>query len=162
APPVATLGPARPDGAPPPRGQPQPALAFAPAPPEVVPVAAQQAGDLSKRVEGLQQQIVVQQKMLQLLQQQMSKLGGPALEELQDKRATLEARSRQAAQRDVDVAQAIDNLTEHIDAEERNGPRLPATLKELFLPMRTNETPLSIYGSFVENFTHFNARPGVF
>jgi hypothetical protein len=162
APPLATPGPARPDGAPPPGGQLQPALAFAPAPPEVVPVAAQQPGDLPKRVELLQQQIVVQQKMIQLLQQQVSKLGGPAVEELQDKVATLEARSKQAAQRDQDVAQAIDNLTEHIDAEERNGPRLPATLKELFLPMRTNESPLSIYGSFVENFRQFNARPGAF
>ena len=28
--------------------------------------------------------------------------------------------------------------------------------------MRPNETPDSIYGSFIENFTQFNAKPGVF
>jgi hypothetical protein len=135
---------------------------FPPAPLEVVSAPAQKDGELPKRVELLQKQIEVQQKMIQLLQEQMKKAGILAVEDLQTKVATLEARSLQAAQRDQDVAHAIDNLNEHMDAEERNGPRLPATLKEWFLPMRTNETPLSIYGSFVENFTQFNAKPGVF
>jgi len=124
--------------------------------------AAEQAGDLPKRVELLQKQLDVQQKLIELLRSQMKKQGSAAVEELQLKVATLESRSKQAAQRDQDVAQALDNLTEHLDAEERNGPRLPATLKELFLPSRPNETPLSIYGQFLENFTQFNAKPGVF
>jgi hypothetical protein len=128
-----------------------------------------QAGDkpdegLQKKVELLQKQIAVQQKMIQLLVDQMKKApaGGAALEELQAKVATLEARLKQGAQRDVDLAQAVDNLNDHIDAEERNGPRLPAALKELFLASRNNETPLSIYGSFVENFTQPNGRNGTF
>src|SRR5262249_38517215 len=100
--------------------------------------------------------------LIELLREQMSKQGAAAVEELQFKVATLESRSRQAAQRDQDVAQAIDNLTEHLDAQERNGPRLPATLKEMFLPSRPNETPLSIYGQFLENYTQFNGRPGRF
>jgi hypothetical protein len=140
-------------------------LAFAPVQPVAMPAMPQQPGDLPKlrkQVELLQQQIEVQRKMIQLMLEQMRKLGSADVEEMQGKVATLEARSKQSAQRDLDAAQAIDNLTEHLDAEERNGPRLPATLKELFLPMRTNETPLSIYGSFIENFKQFNAKPGAF
>src|SRR5262249_32372830 len=131
---------------------------------EVVHTGAQADDTLEKKVELLQKQIIVQQKMILLLQEQMKKTsaGGPAVEDVQAKVATLEARLKQGAQRDHDLAQAVDNLTEHIDAEERNGPRLPAALKELFLASRNNETPLSIYGSFVENFTQFNSKPGVF
>ena len=119
---------------------------------------------LQKKVELLQKQIEVQQKMVQLLLEQMKKRqsGGAEVEDLQTQVATLEARSKQVAQRDQDLAQAVDNLTEHLDASERNGPRLPAALKELFLASRNNETPLSIYGSFVENYTQPNAKPGSF
>jgi hypothetical protein len=141
---------------------PPPGPAFGPVQQVAAPAAVQKDGELPKQVELLQKQIQVQQKMIELLREQMKKQGAAAVEDLQLKVATLESRSLQAAQRDRDVAQAIDNLTEHMDAEERNGPRLPATLKELFLPSRTNETPLSIYGQFLENFTQFNAKPGVF
>jgi hypothetical protein len=125
-------------------------------------------------IEKLQKQLDLQRKMIdnlnntvKLLKEQLEKgrgAGPPAeeMETLQTNVATLEARSKQAAQRDQDVAQAIDNLNEHMDAEERNGPRLPANLKELFLPSRTNETPLSIYGQFLENFTQLNGKPPVF
>src|SRR5260370_26743227 len=92
----------------------------------------------------------------------MKKQGSAAVEDLEVKVTTLESRSKQAAQRDLDVSQALDNLTEHRDAEERNGPRLPSSLKELFLPMRTGESPVSIYGTFVENYTQFNGKPGAF
>src|SRR5262249_54181781 len=61
---------------------------------------------------------------------------------------TLDSRSKQAAQRDVELSQAIDKLTEERDADQRSGPRLPAGLRELFLPSGNNETPLSIYGTF--------------
>ncbi len=131
-------------------------------------MALAQKGDkadesIQKKVELLQKQIAVQQKMIQLLVDQMKKApGGAPVEELQTKVATLEARLKQGAQRDQDLAQAVNNITEHIDAEERNGPRLPAALKEMFLASRTNETPLSIYGSFIENYTQFQSRPGVF
>src|SRR5262249_57427603 len=48
---------------------------------------------------------------------------------------------------DQELASAVDDLREHIDAEQRYGPRLPAQLKELFLLSGNNETPLSIYGA---------------
>jgi hypothetical protein len=162
SPPVVASAPVQPAGLTLSEGQPLLGAVSAPVPQGAAPAAAQQPGDMQKRMELLEKQIAVQQKMIQVMLEQLKKLGSADVEEMQGKVASLEARSKQAAQRDQDVAQAIDNLTEHLDAEERNGPRLPATLKELFLPMRTNETPVSIYGSFVENFTHFNAKPGVF
>ena len=39
---------------------------------------------------------------------------------------------------------------------------LPAPLKELFLPSQTNETPLSIYGQFLEGYHQFDGQPGRF
>jgi hypothetical protein len=37
---------------------------------------------------------------------------------------------------------------------------LPAPLKELFLPSQTNETPLSIYGQFLDGYHEFNGQKG--
>jgi hypothetical protein len=124
--------------------------------------ADQKDEDLKKRVELLQKQIETQQKMIELLVDHVKKqpLAGSPVEKLQTQAATLEARSRQAAQRDQELTQAVDNLTEHLDAEERNGPRLPATLKELFLPSRTNETPLSVYGLLIANYELFPRERG--
>ena len=69
----------------------------------------------------------------------------------------------QAAQRDVELANAVNDLREHQDAEERYGPDLPAQLKELFLPSGNNETPLSIYGTLAVGYSkilgRFRARP---
>jgi hypothetical protein len=101
--------------------------------------------------------------MIGLLEGQIKKMPAVSASDiLQTKVGILESRAKLAAQRDQDVEQAIDNLTEHVDAVERNGPRLPATLKELFLPMKTNETPLSIYGSFVERMTQQDGKPPSF
>src|SRR5262245_16806259 len=124
--------------------------------------AAQQDEKLKKQVELLQKQIETQQKIIQLLADHVRKqpIPGSPVEKLQVQTATLEARSLQAARRDQDLAQAIDTLTEHADAVERNGPRLPATLKELFLPSRTNETPLSIYGQLVSGYELFPHQRG--
>ena len=107
--------------------------------------ADQQDEKQKKQIELLQKQMVDQQKMIELLLEQMKKqpLTGTPVEKLQTQTATLEARSRQAAQRDQDLAQGVDNVSEHLDAEERNGPRFPATLKELFFPSQTNESPLT-------------------
>jgi hypothetical protein len=102
---------------------------------------------LKKQVDVLQKQIEVLQKLVDLLADQIKKTSAPAVAEMQAKTATLEARSKQAAQRDRELADAIDDLREQADARERAGPELPSTLKELFLPYQTNETPLSIYGS---------------
>jgi TolA-binding protein len=103
---------------------------------------------LQKQVELLQKQIEVLQKMLKLIAEQVGKQPGGL------QTATLEARSKQAAQRDVELANAVDNLTEHVDAQERYGPSLPATLKQLFDPFDNNETPLSIYGSLAFGYSH--------
>jgi hypothetical protein len=102
-----------------------------------------------KRLDLLQRQVETLEKMVKLLAEQLKKqpAAGPAVDKLQVQAATLEARSVQAARRDVELAASVDDLREHIDAEERYGPRLPAQLKELFLPSGTNETPLSIYGA---------------
>jgi hypothetical protein len=117
--------------------------------------AAQKDDKLKQQVELLQKQIEVQQKMIQLLMENMKKqpAAGPAVEKLETQVITLEARSKQAAQRDQELAHAIDKLVEHQDALERYGPSLPAPLKELFLPSYTNETPLSIYGALAFGFS---------
>jgi hypothetical protein len=117
---------------------------------------------LAKRLELLQKQIETQQKMIELLLEHTKKqpLAGSPVEQLQSRAATIEARMQQAARRDQDLAQGIDNLTEHLDAQERNGPRLPATLKEMFLPSRPNETPLSVYGTLFGRFEWFPDQRG--
>jgi hypothetical protein len=111
---------------------------------------------LLKQVELLQKQIEVQQKMILLLMEQMKKqpAGGAAVEKLQTDVITLEARSKQTAQRDQELAAAVDKVVEHQDAVERYGPYLPAPLKELFLPSGNNETPLSIYGALAFGYNH--------
>jgi hypothetical protein len=105
--------------------------------------------DQKKRLDLLQRQIETLEKMVKLLADQLRKqpAAGPAVDKLQVQAATLEARSVQAARRDMELAESVDDLRQHIDAEERYGPRLPAQLKELFLPSGNNETPLSIYGA---------------
>ena len=117
--------------------------------------AVAQDDKLKQQVDLLQKQIEVQQKLIVLLMDQMKKggAGGPAMEKLQTEMATLEARSKQAAQRDQELAQAVDKVVEHQDAVDRFGPSLPAPLKELFLPSGNNETPLSIYGALALGYS---------
>jgi hypothetical protein len=117
--------------------------------------AVAQDDKLKQQVDLLQKQIEVQQKLIVLLMEQMKKggAGGPAIEKLQTEMATLEARSKQAAQRDQELAQAVDKVVEHQDAVDRFGPSLPAPLKELFLPSGNNETPLSIYGALAFGYS---------
>jgi TolA-binding protein len=105
--------------------------------------------DQKKQIELLQKQVETMEKMIKLLADQLKKqpAAGPAMEKLQTQTATLEARSLQAARRDKDLANAVDDIHEHVDAEERNGPHLSPQLKELFFPSGTNETTLSIYGA---------------
>ncbi len=116
---------------------------------------AAQDDELKKKIEILQKQIDVLEKLVKLLADQVKKqpASGQAVEQLQVQTATLEARSVQAARRDVELANAVDDLREHIDAQERYGPQLPAPLKELFFPSGTNETPLSIYGALAAGYT---------
>src|SRR5262249_51768567 len=121
---------------------------------EAAQAGARPDATLEAKVALLQKQIAVQQKMLQLLVEQIKKkkAESPEVDTLTGKVATLEARLTQRAHRHQALSQAIDTLAEQMDAQERNAPRLPAALKELFLSSRTNETPLSIYGSFIERY----------
>ena len=108
-----------------------------------------------KQLDLLQKQIETQQKMIELLMEQMKKQPPPTtpLDKIQMQTATLAARSQRAAQRDQELGGQADDLREHMDAQERNGPWLPATLKELFDPMLNNETPLSIYGALAFGYS---------
>jgi hypothetical protein len=108
----------------------------------------------AKKLENLQKQIEVLQKMVDLLVGQMKNQPGPAaMTRLETQAAQLEARSVQAARRDQELASALDDVKEHIDAQERYGPSLPSQLKELFLASGTNETPLSIYGALTFGYS---------
>src|SRR4029077_6714065 len=95
-----------------------------------------------------------------LLADQMKKQGAAsaAVETLQEQVATQESRIQRAAIRDQELARSRDELVERLDAEARNGPTLPATLRELFSPYRNNESPLSIYGSVAQEFSAFNTQ----
>jgi hypothetical protein len=109
----------------------------------------EQTEDQKKRIELLQKLVETLEKRVRLLEDQIKKQPGvvPGMEQLQIQAATLDARSIQAARRDQELAGAIDDLREQLDADQRYGPRLPAQLKELFLLSGNNESPLSIYGA---------------
>jgi hypothetical protein len=117
---------------------------------------------LQKQVDILQKQMEVLQNMLKLLSEQLKKQPPPAPgapagpgEKVQFDIANLQARSLQAANRDRELANAIDDINEHMDASERD-PFLPAQLKELFLPSGNNETTLSIYGALAFGFSRID------
>jgi hypothetical protein len=92
---------------------------------------------LRKEIEGLQQQLDV----------------------LRLRSANLAVQARQSAQREQELANAVDDLREQTDADRRWGPQLPAPLKELFLPSGTSETPLSIYGSLALGYSKILGDP---
>lgn len=117
--------------------------------------------ELRKQLELQRQKIEILEKMIRLTADQV-KQQGPSVEELQAQMATMESRARQAADRDQQLAAGLDNVNDHLDAAWRYGPQLPAQLKELFLPGGTNETPLAIYGSMVQNFSQINGHAGQF
>jgi hypothetical protein len=117
--------------------------------------AAPEAGDptemLAKQLELQNRQIDVLVRMSRLLAEQS-----------QSQAATLDARFKQSAQRDRELADATDDLVERVDAAQRAGPDLPAPLNEMYLPTRTNESPLGIYGTFAGNYADFQDGNGSF
>jgi hypothetical protein len=118
---------------------------------------AQQDEQTKKQLELLQKRIELLEKLIRLQDEQIKKQSASmaTLEKLQTDVTTLKARSEQAARRDQELANAVDDLTEKADTQRRNGPELPATLKELFLPSQTNESPLSFYGFVAGNYHKF-------
>ncbi len=139
---------------------------------ELVALLQQQAGtknaaegeELQKRIELIEKELQTLEGMIRLLAEQAKQplAAGTDLQELQTQTAMLDARSRQAAQRDQEVADAIDRLNETLDAQARYGVPLPAPLTEQFLPTQTNESPLSIYGALSAQYEDFQDRPAEF
>jgi hypothetical protein len=124
--------------------------------------AAQAPADeqLKKQLELQRKQLELLNKMVKLLASELEKQG-PIVGKLQTQVATLEARSKQAAQRDQELANGLDDLTESVDASRRYGPQLPAPLKELFLPSGTNETPFTIYNALSMRYNDFTSQKGM-
>ncbi len=125
-------------------------------------------------LERLRRQIALQQKQIDTLRQMTELLANRLkvtipprdkssdVQILKEKTAELEDRSIQAAHRDKEVADAVDSLHDRVDSQWVRGPELPPTAKELFLPMQTVETPLSIYGSMVGDYAKPNGKNGQF
>jgi hypothetical protein len=115
-----------------------------------------------KLAELQQQQIEVLERTTRLMSEQIKRqaAASEAVEDLGSKTAVLDARSKQADQRDVELAGATDELREQVDVIKRKGTKLPYTARELFLPTQTNETPLSIYGYTVGGYNRFNGQSG--
>jgi hypothetical protein len=159
-------------------GGPPPGLVLAPPPSPDLLRAQQELGRLDAEraaaaqapaADRLEKQLEVQRKEIELLNRMVKLLAselakqGPAVAKMQADVAALDARSKQAAQRDRELANGLDNLNENVDVIRRYGAWLPAPLKELFDPSYNNEFPLSIYGALVENYTQFHPeRWGVF
>jgi hypothetical protein len=117
-----------------------------------------------KRAELQQRQIEVLERTTRLLADELKKQtsSAAAVGGLQTKTAVLEARSKQAARRDSELAGATDELRERVDTIQRNGAPLPYTVRELFLPTQTNETPLAIYGQLLGGYSKQSGRTGFF
>jgi hypothetical protein len=116
---------------------------------------------------GRQQELSeIQRKQLKLLEEQSQLVAdelekqAPVLEKLRDQTATLESRSKQAALRDRELADAHDSLLDSVDSRQRNPPWLPSQLKELFLTSGTNVTQFSVYNTLSTRYDLFQNRKG--
>src|SRR5262249_9231657 len=135
----------------------------------LVPADQARGGESNQREAG-QTQIETLQKQIDALQSKIDRIGAQSknqptatdVDVLRLRTAGLAVQAREAAERDRELAGAIDDLREQTDADRRWGPQLPAPLKELFLPSGTNETLVSIYGQLLVNYHQFNARVGQF
>ena len=128
-------------------------------PPGDAPPDAQGADRLQKLSEIQRKQLKVLEEQSQLVADEIEKQA-PVVEKLRDQAATLESRSKQAASRGRELADAHDSLLDAVDGSQRNPPRLPAPLKELFLPSGTNVTPFSIYNTVSTRYDLFPNRRG--
>jgi hypothetical protein len=119
---------------------------------------------LKAQLELQQKQIDVLLRMTNLLADQLKKQAPVVgdVEKLEEQVATQAAQLQQGAQRDLEQAEAHDQLVEQIDALTRSDSWLPGNLKELFSPYRNNQSPLTIYGTVAEEFNAFSKLPSTF
>ena len=146
-----------------------PAAATAPATPAAggatVTLSGSEFDTLRKQIEIQQKQIETLQKMTKLLADKLKAVpteSSPVLDKLQEKTAELESRSLAGAHRDQEAANAIDKLTDQVDAQKVNDRFSNPQVRQLFLPMQAYETPLSIYGQVFGDYTKFNKVNGLF
>src|SRR5262249_12650381 len=107
----------------------------------LVPADQARGGESNQREAG-QTQIETLQKQIDALQSKIDRIGAQSknqptatdVDVLRLRTAGLAVQAREAAERDRELAGAIDDLREQTDADRRWGPQLPAPLKELFLP----------------------------
>ena len=119
-----------------------------------------QGQDRQQKIADLQQkQIELIEQQSQLMADELSQQG-PALENLQSMTATLESRAKQAARRDLELANQDNALIEQLDAQRRNGPQLPAMLKGMFAPIQTTSSPLTIINTFAVRYDLFTQQRG--
>ena len=132
---------------------------------------AQAKGADAPELDRLKAQLELQQKEIDVLLRMTQMLAGkveeqpataPAVEKLQEQVAVQDARIQQGAERDQALARSHDEMMERIEAEDRSRSQLPANLRELFLPFRTNESPLSIYGLISQDFNTFSKQNSTF
>jgi hypothetical protein len=129
--------------------------------------AAVQANDgsgESKKLDLLQKQVETQQKMIELLMRRIKQqpVSTESTQKLELLTETLQSRALQAAQRDDELAHAVDTIIEHQDAQQRYAADLPAQLHELYLPSGNNESPLTIAGALAVGFSKIPGTPGAF
>ena len=82
----------------------------------------------------------------------------PGLELLEE----LRVGARQGAARDQQIQFEIDRLTEEMDVVRHDQARLPATLRESFLPTRFDQSPLVIYNTLQTGYADFQDADGRF
>jgi hypothetical protein len=119
-----------------------------------------QAQDRQKLVTDLEhKKIGLLEEQVELLADELEQQG-PAIEKLQSQTATLESRAKQAARRDLELADQADVVIDQLDAERRDGPQLPATLKGLFAPFQTTSSPITIINNFAVRYDLFTHARG--
>ncbi len=128
---------------------------------------ATQAGQPGLGGTGRRDQLTeIQRRQLRVLEEELGLVGdqvesqGSAIEQLQGQTAALSARATQAAERDQQIANSQNILTDSVDNLKRNPPWLPTQLKEWFTPSGNNVTPISIWNTVSTRYDLFQGKRG--
>lgn len=118
---------------------------------------------LRKQINNQQQQIATLEQMIQLSAGEIQRLQSATTPQtdFESDIAEIQARQRQAAVRDTELATHLDTIVERFDAHQRE-TALPSTAREHFLPMRFNESPIVHYGQFAFTYADFEDKDGNF